>query len=199
MEERWEAFNETTHSRSKSLIKTWWISDHGRVKITNNLNDHVQWPSLAFTGGHKDNRYLAISINNAIEKYVHRLVARFFIPNPYDLSQVNHIDGVKSNNHYQNLEWVTCKQNVAHYHNYIKITDIDNTPPENVLLAEKNRYRQNKWLACLQLREDGLKVREIAEALEMPAGSISCILWKIQRNEGPTAKKINRLYAKLKK
>lgn len=199
MEERWQSFNEVPHSRSKTLIKTWWISDHGRVKITNNQNDHVQWPSLAFTGGHKDNRYLAISINNAVEKYVHRLVARFFVPNPYDLAQVNHIDGVKSNNHYENLEWVTCKENIRHYHDFVKTSDVENSAPELEQLSDKNRYRQEKWLACYMLRKEGLKVREIAERLELPHGTISCIIHKIEKGDGPTAIKINRLYAKLKK
>lgn len=37
--------------------------------------------------------------------YVHRLVAEIFIPNPDNLSEINHIDNNKSNNHVSNLEW----------------------------------------------------------------------------------------------
>ena len=45
---------------------------------------------------------------------IHREVALAFIPNLYNKSTVNHIDGDKNNNYVSNLEWATVSENIQH-------------------------------------------------------------------------------------
>lgn len=47
---------------------------------------------------------------------IHRLVASAFVenPDPEVNNIINHMDGVKTNNHYTNLEWCTQSHNLKH-------------------------------------------------------------------------------------
>ena len=54
----------------------------------------------------------------------HRIVAKAFIPNPNNLSQVNHKDENTNNNCASNLEWISNKENARHSNN-VKIKQLD--------------------------------------------------------------------------
>lgn len=59
--------------------------------------------------------YLSVSLGKFGSHRVHRLVCLKYYPNPnYRELQVNHIDGVKTNNCITNLEWVTNAENMHH-------------------------------------------------------------------------------------
>lgn len=178
MEERWELFGTTYASNPKrtmngqrndaELERYWWISDHGRVKVTTNYNDAVKWPKISLTGGQRT-QYLAISNNNLIEKYVHRLVARFFIPmeDTGERMTVNHIDGNKLNNHYTNLEWITYKENIRHYWEARRANQID---PDNEYISmaqeiTRTRPREERDAEIIRLYREGWTQKAIKEQL----------------------------------
>lgn len=68
-------------------------------------------PSLS---GHKRPK-VYLSINGERKpRYVHRMVAIQFIPNPENLPEVNHLDGNRLNYRKTNLEWTTEEENKHH-------------------------------------------------------------------------------------
>ena len=84
------------------------VSDKGRVKSIGYCKERILSPGKHSKG------YLQVELyKNGDRKMckVHRLVAQAFIPNPDNLTQVNHKDEDKENNSVQNLEWCSSKYN----------------------------------------------------------------------------------------
>lgn len=49
--------------------------------------------------------------NKRMDRYVHRLVAEYFVENPYNKKYVDHINCKRNDNRASNLQWVTAKEN----------------------------------------------------------------------------------------
>lgn len=95
------------------------VSNMGQVRsldrVINDRGRHLKGRVLAQSIGTSGYLHVGPSINGKQPpKYIHRLVAEAFIPNPDSRPHVNHIDGNKQNNHLSNLEWATAKENSQH-------------------------------------------------------------------------------------
>ena len=105
---------------------------------------------------------------------VHRLVAKYFIPNPDNKEQVNHIDGDKLNNHYSNLEWVTPKENMAHALKAGLHKRYNNQTYKGKFGSEHNRSMR---ITC-----NGVLYNGISEASRLTGISVSTISMALKQN-----------------
>jgi hypothetical protein len=87
--------------------------DHYEVSNTGLVrNKRKQILKFCLRNGYQS---FTISKNNTKKtENIHRLIAITFLPNTNNLPIVNHIDGNKLNNHIDNLEWCTYKENTSH-------------------------------------------------------------------------------------
>lgn len=97
----------------------------------------------------------------------HRVVAQYFIPNPENKPFVNHIDGDKTNNCVENLEWVTHQENMEHAKNHNLVwRGEDHT---------KSIYSEDQVEEICKLLEMGYRNKEIAETVGGRHHNISAI------------------------
>lgn len=96
----------------KNYIYNYDISNLGRLR--NNKTGNILKTRKINKGGYFGTVVTLGSKKQSKMIVVHRAVAEMFIPNPENKPQVNHIDGNKSNNCVDNLEWVTPKENTCH-------------------------------------------------------------------------------------
>lgn len=97
-------------------VKTkYMISNYGYVVTTDYYGSTGKMVELKSTISSNGYHNIGLYCDGEPYRYsIHRLVATYFVPNPDDHKVVNHIDGDKNNNRWDNLEWVTPKYNSNH-------------------------------------------------------------------------------------
>jgi hypothetical protein len=91
--------------------KDYQVSDLGNVKSFKRCNVIYVKKELS-----KKGYYRVALFKDGVRKYfsVNRLVAEAFIPNLENKPQVNHINGIKTDDNVKNLEWCTQSENMKH-------------------------------------------------------------------------------------
>lgn len=144
--------------RVKSLLK-WYPLQKRYVQ-----REKILKPSIMTKG------YLGVKLclNNERTFKLHRLVAEAFIPNPENKPQVNHINGDKTDNSVENLEWCTNKENSQHSHT----TGLQ--PPKKVIQYDLEGKFIKEWNS----------IKEAQEQLRCSHISMCCRGYKQYRTAG---------------
>src|SRR5699024_7466230 len=106
----------------KALVEIWKpIKGYEDSYLVSTLGSIKSKPRLGTRGGilkeiYSRWQYNRVNLYKGGEMksfFIHRLVAKEFLPNPENKPQVNHKDGNKLNNELSNLEWVRSEEHTS--------------------------------------------------------------------------------------
>lgn len=126
------------------------VSNLGRVRSIKNKNNILEYIYLKPSNDGKGYSQVVLYANKKTKTYkVHRIVANMFIDNIENKATVNHINGIKSDNKVENLEWSTRSENTKHKY----AIGLDNNRgekhpgcklTEKIVLEIRERYNNNE-------------------------------------------------------
>ena len=107
------------------------------------------------------NTYLTLGLSQSgvVKTYsVHVLVAREWVANPDNKRCVDHIDGDKKNNHFENLRWATHSENIrnskAQTNRSSIYKGVSYSKPANKWVARLKLHGKDKHLGCFDCEKE---------------------------------------------
>lgn len=147
------------------------VSNLGNVKSLERKTKHKYNKEIIMKKHFNGNYYFVRLCKNSQKKnfFIHRLVAENFIKMMPNKKYVNHINGIKTDNNLNNLEWVSASENVLHA---IK-NNLKRLPNKKIIQLDYNNKIINHWES----------IKEASEKLEINRSNIGACC----RNERKTA------------
>lgn len=156
-------------------FENYQISDKGRVKSLNYAQSGIE---RIMKSDLTNDGYLRIRLRKnsiAYKYYVHRLVALHFIPNPTYLPSVNHINGNRTDNRVENLEWISYSENQLK----------SNRKPKSQVKGEavfNSKLTEEKVRKIRRKKEKGYNYSQLSREYKVSTGAIKKVVlrytWK---------------------
>lgn len=153
-------------------------SSHGRIR---SYNKKTQTYLIMKPFNHKG--YYRMDLRGKSPR-VHRIVAQTFIPNPLNKPEINHINGIKTDNRIENLEWCTRQENQNHAYDtglIVKPRGTQHIQTKPLVVMTKSGDYVTTLYGTIQIKEFGLDQGSV----------MGCLAGRRKQHKGYTFKYLN--------